>query len=143
MDIIEATMQDIEDLTILMEHLGYPTTIDNMKIRFSNIFSKSDYKTLIALIDDRVVGMIGLIKCLSYEMDGCYVRIGALVVHSDYQNKGIGKRLIEEAENFARSIGASGIVLNSGNRPERMKAHQFYKNQGYSDKSTGFVKKLD
>jgi hypothetical protein len=42
----------------------------------------------------------------------------------------------------ARRIGAIGIGLNSGNRPERAKAHRFYKDMGYVEKSIGFAKSL-
>ena len=142
MDIRSATIQDVDGMTILMEHLGYPTTVEKMKSRFELIDSREDYKTKIAFLNGKVVGMIGLMKGFYYEMDGCYIRIVAMVVHTDYRNNGIGRRLIEEAENYAREIGASGLVLNSGNRPERLKAHQFYKNLGYLEKSIGFVKKL-
>ncbi|KGR77702.1 GNAT family N-acetyltransferase [Ureibacillus manganicus] len=142
MDIRSATIQDVDGMTILMEHLGYPTTVEKMKSRFELIDSREDYKTKIAFLNGKVVGMIGLMKGFYYEMDGCYIRIVAMVVHTDYRNNGIGRRLIEEAENYAREIGASGLVLNSGNRPERLKAHQFYKTLGYLEKSIGFVKKL-
>ena len=49
------------------------------------------YHTLLASYEGKVVGMIGLLKGYYYEMDGCYVRIVALVVDPNYRNKGIGK----------------------------------------------------
>ncbi|WP_242698129.1 GNAT family N-acetyltransferase [Bacillus sp. SD088] len=55
-------------------------------------------------------------------MDGFYIRIVAFVVDSNYRGKGIGKKLLAEAESWARRIGATGIGLNSGNRPERFNA---------------------
>ncbi|MCM3707375.1 GNAT family N-acetyltransferase [Cytobacillus firmus] len=142
MKIRKATMNDIKEITKLMEHLGYPTTIENMKTRFNNIDSSPDYHTLLASYDDKIVGMIGLVKGYYYELDGSYVRIVALVVDSNHRNKGIGKQLLEEAESWAKKIGATGIGLNSGNRPERINAHKFYKNMGYLDKSVGFAKSL-
>jgi GNAT superfamily N-acetyltransferase len=54
----------------------------------------------------------------------------------------IGKKLMEETENWARKQGAISIGLNSGNREERKNAHQFYLQMGYQEKSKGFVKKL-
>ncbi|MEC1158822.1 GNAT superfamily N-acetyltransferase [Cytobacillus horneckiae] len=54
----------------------------------------------------------------------------------------IGKQLLEEAESWAKEIGATGIGLNSGNRPERISAHKFYKNNGYLEKCVGFAKKV-
>jgi GNAT superfamily N-acetyltransferase len=141
-EIRKATVNDIKEITKLMGHLGYPTTIEKMKTRFSNIESSPDYHTLLASYDDKIVGMIGLVKGYYYELDGLYVRIVALVVDSNHRNKGIGKLLLEEAESWAKKIGATGIGLNSGNRPERINAHKFYKNSGYVEKSVGFAKNL-
>ncbi len=42
-----------------------------------------------------------MVKGFYYELDGFYVRIVALVVDSNYRNKGIGKKLLEEAESWA------------------------------------------
>ncbi len=142
MEIREAITSDIGALTDLMVHLGYPSTLENMKTRFYTIQQHPDYHTLVAAYNSEIVGMIGLSKSYYYEMDGFYIRILALVVDSNYRNKGIGKALIEGAENWARKLGAVGVSLNSGNRPERMAAHQFYRNRGYSEKSIGFVKSL-
>ncbi|QED46112.1 GNAT family N-acetyltransferase [Cytobacillus dafuensis] len=142
MEIRKANANDIPELAALMTQLGYPTTIEKMKLRFTHIESSLSYYTLVATIDDKVVGMIGLVIGFYYEMDGSYARIVAFVVDSDYRNKGIGMKLIEEAENWARSTGATGIGLNSGKSQERENAYKFYIKMGYAEKSIGFVKSL-
>ncbi|OAK68455.1 GNAT family N-acetyltransferase [Lederbergia galactosidilytica] len=139
----EATVNDIEALTSLMEQLGYPTTIKSMRIRMNNIESSSGYHTLLASYEGKIVGMIGLVKGYYYEMDGSYIRTVAFVVDVDFRGRGIGKKLLEEAEDWARRMGATGIGLNSGNRPERLNAHKLYKNMGYIEKSIGFAKSLN
>lgn len=63
--------------------------------------------------------MSGLCTGLFYEFDGSYVRIVAFVVDSNYRRKGIGEKLIHEAENWARKQGAITIGLNSGNRRKK------------------------
>jgi GNAT superfamily N-acetyltransferase len=142
MNIRKATLHDIPSLTSLMGELGYPTTVLEMEIRFKNIESNPSYHTLVAEHEGHVVGMIGLMSAFYYEKTGIYVRIVALVVNSQYRKMGIGRALIEEAENWARKQGAIGIVLNSGNREERKEAHQFYIRRGYEGKSIGFYKSL-
>ncbi len=142
MEIRKATKNDIPQLVYLMEQLGYPTSVDKMQIRFNNIESNPNYHTLIAEMDGKVVGLAGLCTGLFYEFDGSYVRIVAFVVDSNYRRKGIGKKLIQEAENWSRKQGAITIGLNSGNREERKAAHQFYLSMGYIDKSVGFSKNL-
>lgn len=67
--------------------------------------------------------MAGLCTGLFYEFDGSYVRIVAFVVDSNYRRKGIGKNLIQEAENWAKKQGAIAIGLNSGNCEERKAEH--------------------
>lgn len=138
----KATKEDIPQLVFLMEQLGYPNTVDRMQIRFNNIELNPDYHTLIAELNGKVVGMAGLCTGPFYEFDGSYVRIVAFVVDSEYRRKGIGKKLIHEAENWASEQGAIAIVLNSGNREERKAAHQFYLSMGYQDKSVGYRKSL-
>jgi GNAT superfamily N-acetyltransferase len=142
MKIRKATIKDVPALASLMEQLGYPTTVENMTVSFINIDSNPSYHTMVAEEDGKVVGMIGLYTGILYNKDGLYARVIAFVVDSNYRNKGIGKLLINEAERWARNQGADSIGLNSGNRPERDNAHQFYKRMGYVEKSTGFVKSL-
>lgn len=140
MEIRKAEEIDIPELALLMEQLGYPTTEESMRTRWINIAASPNYYTLVASEEGKVVGVIGLMKGFYYEMDGSYVRIVAFVVDSASRGKGVGKKLIEEAENWAKEVGASGVGLNSGNRPERYSAHIFYKKMGYIEKSIGFSK---
>ncbi|MEK4486337.1 GNAT family N-acetyltransferase [Psychrobacillus sp. FSL H8-0484] len=142
MIIREATLDDVSELALLMEQLGYPTSSENMQLRFNNIETKLNYHTLVAEYEGNIVGMVGLSINYTYEIDGSYARILAFVVNSSYRNKGIGTKLVQEAEEWASRQGAIAIALNSGNRPERIAAHKFYTYMGYEGKSTGFVKNL-
>nr|WP_299095504.1 GNAT family N-acetyltransferase [uncultured Metabacillus sp.] len=142
MIIRKATIKDIPELVILMEQLGYPTSVDKMKLRFNAINNNPSYHTLVADLEGKVVGMTGLNTGLFYEYDGSYVWIVAFIVDTNYRRKGIGKKLIQEAECWAREQGAIAIALNSGNREERKDAHQFYLSMGYKAKSIGFGKSL-
>lgn len=142
MNIREATINDVPELVSLMDQLGYPTSNDTFSIRFNTITENPIYHTLVAELDRKVVGMAGLCSSLFYEYDGSYVRIVAFVVDANHRRKGIGKKLIQEAERWAKKQGAIAIGLNSGNREERKQAHQFYLNMGFKDKSIGFSKSL-
>lgn len=142
MEIRKATINDIPEMVSLMEQLGYPTSVEKLALRFNAIEANPNYHTLVAELDGKVVGMAGLCTSLFYEYDGFYVRIVAFVVDSNCRRKGIGKKLIQEAERWAREQGAITIILNSGNREERKGAHQFYLSMGYAAKSVGFSKRL-
>ena len=81
-------------------------------------------------------------KGIFYELDGLYVRILALAVDPAYQRQSIGLRLMQEAEIWAKEIKASRLILNCGNRNERMNAHLFYAAIGFTASSTGYTKTL-
>jgi GNAT superfamily N-acetyltransferase len=86
--------------------------------------------------------MVGMTKNYFYEQNGIYVRVLALVTSYGFRQNGIGRKLMEASENWAREIGAGIILLNCGNREERKVAQQFYQNIGYQIKSSGFIRKL-
>ncbi|MGZ3753636.1 MAG: N-acetyltransferase family protein [Mucilaginibacter sp.] len=138
----DANSSDIEQMSVLITELGYPTTIHEMEIRFASISPNANYRTLVIVKDDLLVGMAGLVKGCWYEKNGSYVRLLAFVIKKDHRGQGLGKKLLQEVEQWAADIGANSIVLSSGNRDERIAAHQFYQSQGYDIKSSGFIKIL-
>lgn len=138
----EALITDITALTELMIQLGYPSTQPEMEERLTSIQHHSDYKTFVAQVDTQILGMVGMAKGYGYEQNGTYVRVLALVTNDKVRRTGIGKALMQAAENWARGIGAGSLFLNCGNREERSIGHLFYKNLGYKAKSTGYIKKL-
>jgi GNAT superfamily N-acetyltransferase len=142
MEIREARFEVIPELSDLMVQLGYPTTIKSMEKRFKKIHPLADHYTLAAVSEDKLIGMIGFHTGYLYTSDNLYARVTALVTHCDFRGLGIGKMLLAKMEEMAVSLGAESIVLNSGNREERVIAHQFYTSAGYAAKSTGFVKSL-
>lgn len=133
---------DILSLANLMTELGYETAHNEMKVRLTHIQKYGDYKTYLATMNNKVVGMIGMTKNYYYERNGIYVRVLALVIDQGFRKLGIGKQLMKVSEEWARKIGADRILLNCGNREDRKIAQRFYKKIGYQIKSSGFVKNL-
>ncbi|WP_249871345.1 GNAT family N-acetyltransferase [Oceanobacillus saliphilus] len=138
-----AKKNDVEQLAGLMGELGYPVTKEEMQKRFSKINASPSYHTFVAVVDDSVVGMIGMIESHHYEKNDDYIRIVAFVVASTYRNLGVGRKLLEKTESLAREKGIHKLVLNSGNRDERKDSHRFYERRGFEGKATGFYKVLD
>jgi len=138
----EFSFSDIEAITELMSDLGHPASKIQMQKRLEIISSNPMYYTLVAELDGKVVGMVGLRQLYSYEGDSPVVQISALVTKAEYRGLGIGKELIKKAEKWAKENGVNAIVLTSGNRPEREDAHQFYKHLGYSVSGFRFSKIL-
>lgn len=138
----DADTVDLAALTLLINELGYPTTLEEMRDRFSKIADHPDYRTIVAVLNNEVVGMAGLAKGIFYEKNGYYLRILALVVKQNSRGKGVGKVLLTAAENWAKKQGLTSVLVNCGNRREREQAHRFYHAMGYVVKSAGFVKHL-
>ena len=137
-----ASLDDLPKLVSIMDDLGYPTTIQDLTVRFDAIWRHPDYAIFLAVSGFEVCGLIGLINELAFEHNETYVRIGALVVSRHYRNQGIGRILIQEAERWASTRRAHYLLVNSGIRPERDVAHRFYVALGFDARSRGFKKSI-
>lgn len=142
MNIRSMTRNDSNNMEVLMNQLGYPSTNQKIQSRLDKILDLPNYETFVAEINGELVGFVGMCKQIAYEFDQPYVRVLALVVHEDYRRKNIGQNLMLEVEEWAKKNNCIAITLNSGNREERIAAYNFYKKLGYIGKSTGFSKTL-
>ena len=138
----DADIGDVAQITILINELGYPTDEAGMETRLQGIFNQPDYKTMVAVLNNEVVGMVGAMKGHYYEKNGQHMRILAFVVKQSCRRKGIGKILMNAAEQWAVEQGLHASLLTSGIRDERKDAYAFYQKSGYEIKSSGFVKEL-
>ena len=139
----DAVPGDVPALSRLMTELGYPTTPEQMEMRFQQIRNERNYRTFVAECGGVVVGMAGACLGYYYEHDGMYVRLVAMVTGQLFRGRGVGKELLKAVEAWGRESGVSSLVLNSGNRKERQGAHAFYVRNGFEARSTGFIKKLN
>jgi aminoglycoside 6'-N-acetyltransferase I len=124
-----ATISDSDELARLVSELGYPTSPAQMHGRLEAILADADYSTLVALIDAQIAGFIGVAVHPSYEADGLYGQIMALVVASAHRRRGIGKALVASAETLLTRRGVQVVVVTTGNH--RAEAHAFYEKSGY------------
>lgn len=137
----DATLDDVEQIVVLLEELGYPTPVGEMSDRMQTMSQDPSYRALLAEYDDKVVGMIGLAKTYFYEKRGLYIRVITLITKNEYRNLGIGAALLNRAEDWARELGATGMTVSSNKR--RSDAHRFYRRLGYEDTSYTFFKRFE
>ncbi|EFH87955.1 GNAT family N-acetyltransferase [Ktedonobacter racemifer] len=133
-----ASLSDASAIARLMEQLGYPTETQEMEERLTGLLSQSDYQTLVAERNRRIVGMIGLHVGHSYEKNGVYGQIVALVVEQAHQGQHIGSSLVAEGERWLKTRGVQIIIVNSG--MHRQAAHRFYEHLGYQATGIRLVK---
>ena len=76
----------------------------------------------IVIVDD----YLPIATCRLYALDGNSVMLGRIVVLPEYRHKGIGTRVVREAEEWARELGFTTAVLES-----RDNKIPFYETLGY------------
>jgi len=91
------------------------------------------------VLNDSVIGLIGFRIRENIEENSRYGEISVIAVDPDCQKQGIGKQLLEFAEQLAKDLNCKGTWLVSGFGRED-KAHQFYKSLGYVSTGYRFVK---
>ena len=132
---------DISAVRDILEYdLGYNCEFDSLKKRVDEMMNRGNYQIFVACDGDKVVGYIGYVNYLAFELENEGMKIIALAVSKEYRRKGIGTQLLKTAEQWAKENNVEVVLLNSG--LPREDAHTFYESQGYFKKSFGFIKRI-
>jgi GNAT superfamily N-acetyltransferase len=130
---------DLAKLQILMLELGYSVDLTVLGENIGEIYKKGG-EIFITEIDGDVVGSV----CVLIDArlaEGVYAEIVSLIVSKNIRGQGVGKELVKEAENWAKTrVNKIRVRANE----VRTLAHTFYKNQGYEEIKTQkvFIKML-
>ena len=125
---------------ILENELGYNCELEKLNTRIEEMIKRGNYQIFVACDVDRVIGFVGCVSYLAFELESEGMKIIALAVSKEYRRKGIGTELLKTAEQWAKENDIEVILLNSG--LPREEAHAFYESQGYFKKSYGFIKRV-
>lgn len=144
MRIREAVTADAEAITDLLGQLGYPQDDAGATARRIRSWAADPASAaLVAEDDGEVLGVIAVHLCPSFERDGHWGRIAALVVAEHARRRGVAARLVATAEAFAAERGCLRMEVTSSDY--RDDAHAFYKSLGFSDqagRSSRFLRDL-
>lgn len=88
---------------------------------------KSHFEIFVAVIDQQVVGFIGIELTHVFEINNKVIRIIALAVDTKYQCQGIGKQLIH----YIETLDVSATILTLNNGLKRKQVHCFYTHLGF------------
>jgi N-acetylglutamate synthase-like GNAT family acetyltransferase len=93
--------------------------------KIKEIIERKSDKIILAVFDGNIIG------CVHLENTGTYSYLGMLSVDVNYQEKGIGKILINECERYTKDVwGLSEIKMKVISR--RTELIEYYNRRGYS-----------
>ena len=115
--------------------------IDEKSVRRNLAKLKKEGETpLVAVLGGQVVGLCGISARVMIHRDAPIGRISPLVVANEAQGHGLGRMLVEAAEEWMRRKGCKLVEVTSNDR--RADAHAFYRHLGFERTSIRFAKPL-
>jgi GNAT superfamily N-acetyltransferase len=137
-----ATIRDSDALAALAGQLGYPSTPSQIQRRLKALLASEGNTVIVAEMPETGIAGWVHVYTQTYVEDDYHAEIGGLVVADGFRGQGVGRRLMESAEAWAREQGCALMRLRSNIIREQ--AHQFYRNQGYRVFKTSltFIKDL-
>jgi len=139
-----ARPDDAEELAALLAELGYPDNDpDSVRRRLATWADGDHGRVLVADDDGRVAGVVAVAVLPYFERDGCWARIVAIVVGEAWRGMGIGRLLVDAAEEAARERGCVAMEVTTARY--RVRAREFYRTLGFEDRcdrSARFIKSL-
>jgi GNAT superfamily N-acetyltransferase len=124
---------------IIRDDLGHEITEKQVRKNLTAL-KKTGETPIVVTLDKKVVGMIGLHRMVTIHRPAPVGRIPILVVAKEVQGNGLGRILVDAAEQWCRKKGCQIIEVTSNDR--RSVAHAFYRHMGYERTSIRFFKKL-
>lgn len=135
----DAKPSDAPRLVELIRELGHE--IDEKQVRKNlTALQKTRETPLVATLGKQVVGLCGIAARVMIHREAPIGRISPLVVAEEAQGHGIGRMLVEAAEEWMRKKGCRLVEVTSNDR--RAEAHAFYRHMGYERTSIRFAKAL-
>jgi GNAT superfamily N-acetyltransferase len=124
-----------DDLGSQREKVGNPLP-DSYFAAFDKLNNDPNHELIVAKLDGGVIGTLHLmfLPSLSYQ-GGLRAQIESVRVDRDFQNRGIGRRMMEWTIERARQRGAHLVQLTT--HKSRDDAHRFYERLGFTGSHLG------
>ena len=135
----DAQMADASALVELLVQLDYPAA-DFIKEKIAALLRHPDSALLVAEQHGQVLGFISLHFIPQLALAGDFCRVSYFCVDSRQTSQGIGRLLLEYAEQLARERDCDRMELHCHSR--RLRSHQFYARQNYEDSPKYLMKML-
>jgi N-acetylglutamate synthase-like GNAT family acetyltransferase len=137
----KATSADATRVAELSGILGYPVDHETMQRRLEKLDGREEHVVFVAEISGNVVGWIHGAEH-EFLVAGRVGEICGLVVGEGQRTSGVGRRLVEAVEQWARERGLEQVSVRSN--VARTESHPFYEKVGYTRLKTqhAYRKKL-
>ncbi len=124
-----ARLEDAEALATLATQLGYPSTPEEIAARLRQILPHPDHAVFVA--EQPGAGARGFAHVLAGIAleSGLRAEILGLVTDEALRSRGIGRRLVAEAERWAQARGFPVLCVRCN--VVRSRAHRFYEELGF------------
>jgi GNAT superfamily N-acetyltransferase len=133
-----ATAADADRIAALFTDEGYPCGPSDIVDRLGR-FDSEHSRVLVADHDGEVLGFVAVHALPRFEHSDRIVRIMALVVDAGVRERGIGRLLMDAAEDMGRAVGAAFAEVTAGHhRPD---ARRLYEELGYDGTVAAYLRK--
>jgi len=131
----EQMFKAFEIVKLMYKNMDYKTYQDLV----SEMIARNDYKMIGAFLDDKLIGASGY---WIFVMLYCnrYIQISNLVVDEKYRGLGVGKKILDKAEEIGKRSNCQKIVLDS--YIQNKKSHSLYFREDYYIRGFHFMKDI-
>ncbi|WP_411346464.1 GNAT family N-acetyltransferase [Paenibacillus sp. WLX1005] len=132
-NIRRAQAGDAAEIARLCEQLGYAATTEEIIERLTGSLNNEQHAIYVGELEAVPTKLAGWIHVVGrYLLESApFVEVGGLVVDEQIRGTGLGRRLLEQGEQWGREQKYEMIRLRSAGY--RLEAHQFYKHVGYDN----------
>ena len=129
--------EDIPELLELYSALvPFKTSLNQSVHTYEEIQTDENYLLLVAKEDGKMIGSMLGICCKGLAMP--FLVVEDVIVKDGLRGKGVGRKLMESLDEFAKSKKCTYAILVSSSF--RKGAHEFYEKVGFADSVVGFRK---
>ncbi len=138
----ECETLDFDGIFFLLFQLWPEKKLDRelLKNVFHDVLNLKGQFYFCALVNNNVVGFCSLSIRKRLGWHGTIANIDEMIVDENHRGAGIGRSLVEFAEQKARAAGCCGIELDSA--LHRKEAHKFYEHLGFANRAHLYSKNL-
>jgi ribosomal protein S18 acetylase RimI-like enzyme len=139
-EIRPCTSDDAVAVSTLSGELGYAVSVRQAREQLTELRKTGTDPIFLAIADGQAAGLVSLHLYRILQYTSPIVRVTTLVVDRRARRRGVGKLLMEHAEQMGSAAGCEFVELTSA--IDRTEARAFYHNIGYDSNSLRFRKLL-